>query len=185
MNIVSDPNSIPPGKLLSPEANQAAVPAGATGVLTVDLDAIVANWRKLEKTARAGRMRRGDQGERLWLRRRTGGTRPRGRRLQDVFCRHARRSARRARRVAVGGDLRARRLFPELRRRLRQERRQARDRRSQRTRRVGRVLPPLRLGRRCRHSHRHRHEPARPDASPRRRASFPGSMPAITASRWS
>ncbi len=51
MNIVSDPNSIPPGKLLSPEANQAAVPAGATGVLTVDLDAIVANWRKLEKTA--------------------------------------------------------------------------------------------------------------------------------------
>jgi alanine racemase len=34
-----------------PEANQAAVPAGATGVLTVDLDAIVANWRKLEKTA--------------------------------------------------------------------------------------------------------------------------------------
>jgi len=51
MNIVSDPNSIPPGKLLSPEANQTAVPAGATGVLTVDLDAIVANWRKLEKTA--------------------------------------------------------------------------------------------------------------------------------------
>ena len=51
MNIVSDPNSIPPGKPLSPEANQAAVPAGATGVLTVDLDAIVANWRKLEKTA--------------------------------------------------------------------------------------------------------------------------------------
>ena len=51
MNIVSDPNSIPPGKPLLPEANQAAVPAGATGVLTVDLDAIVANWRKLEKTA--------------------------------------------------------------------------------------------------------------------------------------
>ena len=50
MNIVSDPNSIPPGKLLSPEANQTTVPAGATGVLTVDLDAIVANWRKLEKT---------------------------------------------------------------------------------------------------------------------------------------
>ena len=41
---------------------------------------------------------------------------------------------------------------------------QARDRRSQRTRRMGRVLPPLRLGRRRRHPHRHRHEPARPDA---------------------
>ena len=51
MNIVPDPNSIPPGKVLSPETNQAAVPAGTTGVLTVDLDAIVANWRKLEKTA--------------------------------------------------------------------------------------------------------------------------------------
>ena len=51
MNIVSDPKSIPPGTVLSPEANQAAALATATGVLTVDLDAIVANWRKLEKTA--------------------------------------------------------------------------------------------------------------------------------------
>src|SRR5260370_38302938 len=51
MNIVSDPKSIPPGSLLSPEANQAAALATATGVLTVDLDAIVANWRKLEKAA--------------------------------------------------------------------------------------------------------------------------------------
>src|ERR1700694_2738034 len=55
MNIVSDPKSIPSGSLLSPEANQAAAfaaaTATATGVLTVDLDAIVANWRKLEKTA--------------------------------------------------------------------------------------------------------------------------------------
>src|SRR6202047_2577818 len=51
MNIVSDPKSIPPGSLLSPEANQAAALATASGVLTVDLDAIVANWRKLEKTA--------------------------------------------------------------------------------------------------------------------------------------
>src|SRR5450432_740693 len=47
MNIVSDPKSIPTGSLLSPEANEATAP----GVLTVDLDAIVANWRKLEKTA--------------------------------------------------------------------------------------------------------------------------------------
>src|SRR5215470_11812442 len=46
MNIASDPKS-----LLSPEANQLAAHAGATGILTVDLDAIVANWRKLEKTA--------------------------------------------------------------------------------------------------------------------------------------
>src|SRR3954453_12991504 len=56
MNIASDPKSldtksIPSSTLLSPEANQAAALASATGVLTVDLDAIIANWRKLEKTA--------------------------------------------------------------------------------------------------------------------------------------
>jgi alanine racemase len=51
MNIVSDPKLAPPGSVLSPEANLAASLATATGVLTVDLDAIVANWRKLEKTA--------------------------------------------------------------------------------------------------------------------------------------
>jgi alanine racemase len=51
MNIVSDPKSIPASTLLSPQANQAAALATANGVLTVDLDAIVANWRKLEKTA--------------------------------------------------------------------------------------------------------------------------------------
>src|SRR5438309_1745466 len=50
MNIAPDPKSIPQGTLLS-EANQAAALVTATGVLTVDLDAIVANWRKLEKTA--------------------------------------------------------------------------------------------------------------------------------------
>jgi alanine racemase len=49
MNIVSDPKST--SSVLSPEANQAAALATASGVLTVDLDAIVANWRKLEKTA--------------------------------------------------------------------------------------------------------------------------------------
>src|SRR4029453_2699117 len=51
MNIASDPKSIPVSALLSPEANKAAALASATGILTVDLDAIVANWRKLEKTA--------------------------------------------------------------------------------------------------------------------------------------
>ena len=51
MNIVSDPKSVPASTVLSPEANQAAALATATGVLTVDLDAIIANWRKLEKTA--------------------------------------------------------------------------------------------------------------------------------------
>src|SRR5260370_404273 len=51
MNIVSDPKSIPASNILSPEATQAAALASATGVLTVDLDAIVANWRKLEKAA--------------------------------------------------------------------------------------------------------------------------------------
>src|SRR6266699_3569522 len=51
MNIASAPKSIPPSTLLTPEGNQAAALATATGVLTVDLDAIIANWRKLEKTA--------------------------------------------------------------------------------------------------------------------------------------
>src|ERR1700716_3926295 len=55
MTPVSDLKSIPPSGLLSPEANAAATLAAATaaqpGILTVDLDAIVANWRKLEKTA--------------------------------------------------------------------------------------------------------------------------------------
>src|ERR1700736_6410599 len=51
MNIVSDPKPAPASSILSPEANQAAALATATGVLTVDLDGIVANWRKLEKTA--------------------------------------------------------------------------------------------------------------------------------------
>jgi alanine racemase len=51
MNIISDPNAALAGTLLSPEANQAAALATANGVLTIDLDAIVANWRKLEKTA--------------------------------------------------------------------------------------------------------------------------------------
>jgi alanine racemase len=48
MNIASDPKSVPITSTLSPEGAMLAV---ATGVLTVDLDAICANWRKLEKTA--------------------------------------------------------------------------------------------------------------------------------------
>ena len=51
MNILTDPNPALTGTVLSPEANRAAALASATGVLTIDLDAIVANWRKLEKTA--------------------------------------------------------------------------------------------------------------------------------------
>src|SRR5438876_324221 len=50
MNLVSDPKSIVAGSLPSTEADASAALAGATGVLTIDLDAIVANWRKLEKT---------------------------------------------------------------------------------------------------------------------------------------
>ena len=49
MNIISDPNAA--GTVLSAEANQAAALAATTGILTIDLDAIIANWRKLEKTA--------------------------------------------------------------------------------------------------------------------------------------
>src|SRR5271167_300878 len=51
MNIASDPTSLPTDSILSPEANKAAALAAASGILTVDLDALVANWRKLEKTA--------------------------------------------------------------------------------------------------------------------------------------
>lgn len=51
MTMASDPNMIPQSGLLSAEANQAAALASFGGVLTVDLDAIIANWRKLEKTA--------------------------------------------------------------------------------------------------------------------------------------
>jgi alanine racemase len=51
MNIASDPKPVPASSILSPEANQAAALAAATGILTVDLDAVVANWRKLEKAA--------------------------------------------------------------------------------------------------------------------------------------
>jgi alanine racemase len=54
MNLASDPKSMTAGSVLSPEANRAAALAAATatatGVLTIDLDAVVANWRKLEKT---------------------------------------------------------------------------------------------------------------------------------------
>lgn len=51
MNIASDPKTIPQAGLLSAESNQAAALAAYGGVLTIDLDAIIANWRKLEKTA--------------------------------------------------------------------------------------------------------------------------------------
>src|SRR5882757_5146880 len=46
MNIVTDVKS-----QLTPEAGLLAAHPTATGILTVNLDAIVANWRKLEKTA--------------------------------------------------------------------------------------------------------------------------------------
>ena len=51
MNIASDPKSLPADSVLSPEANKAAAMAAVSGILTIDLDALVANWRKLEKTA--------------------------------------------------------------------------------------------------------------------------------------
>src|ERR1700736_3380319 len=51
MNIVPDPKPVAAGTILSPEANQAAALATSAGVLTVALDAIVATWRKVEKTA--------------------------------------------------------------------------------------------------------------------------------------
>src|SRR5262245_48520551 len=50
MNIASDPKTVSQAGL-APDADQAAALAAYGGVLTVDLDAIDANWRKLEKTA--------------------------------------------------------------------------------------------------------------------------------------
>jgi len=54
MQILPDPNATV-AELLTPEAAKAAefaaTTATASGVLTIDLDALVANWRKLEKTA--------------------------------------------------------------------------------------------------------------------------------------
>ena len=51
MNIASDPKSIPRAPCSRPKPTRRRRWRTATGVLTVDLDAIVANWRKLEKTA--------------------------------------------------------------------------------------------------------------------------------------
>lgn len=51
MNIASSPPSLPGDSTLSPEENKAAALDAATGILTIDLDALVANWRKLEKSA--------------------------------------------------------------------------------------------------------------------------------------
>jgi alanine racemase len=51
MTSATDPSPSDATDVLSPEADMAAALATMTGVLTVDLDAIVANWRRLEKTA--------------------------------------------------------------------------------------------------------------------------------------
>jgi alanine racemase len=51
MTSATEPSLSDASDILSAEAKMAAALATATGVLTVDLDAIVANWRKLEKTA--------------------------------------------------------------------------------------------------------------------------------------
>jgi alanine racemase len=51
MNIASDPKSLPADSLLSAEANRAAALSAVNGILTINLDALAANWRKLEKTA--------------------------------------------------------------------------------------------------------------------------------------
>ncbi len=48
MRLVSDPKSTALPDARSPEAARAPTLAAATGVLTIDLDAIVANWRILE-----------------------------------------------------------------------------------------------------------------------------------------
>uniref|UniRef100_Q07LB8 Alanine racemase n=1 Tax=Rhodopseudomonas palustris (strain BisA53) TaxID=316055 RepID=Q07LB8_RHOP5 len=49
MNIAANPKSVEAGALSSPPA--ATDPAASIGTLTIDLDALIANWRRLEKTA--------------------------------------------------------------------------------------------------------------------------------------
>jgi alanine racemase len=51
MTTVTTAKPAPASSQPSPEINRAAALAAYNGILTVDLDAIVANWRKLEKTA--------------------------------------------------------------------------------------------------------------------------------------
>ena len=51
MNTASDPKSLLADSILSPEANKAAALSAVNGILTIDLNALAANWRKLEKTA--------------------------------------------------------------------------------------------------------------------------------------
>jgi alanine racemase len=51
MNIASNPKPLPTDPVISPDAGAAAALTAASGILTIDLDALVANWRKLEKTA--------------------------------------------------------------------------------------------------------------------------------------
>ena len=95
-------------------------------MLTVDLDAIVANWRKLEKTAVpaecAGVIKADAYG---------CGVEPVARALAGAGCKTffvATLDEARAARAALPSahDLCARRLLPELRRRLRQDRRPGR-----------------------------------------------------------
>ena len=90
MNIAPDPKSMPQGALLSPEANQAAALVTATGVLTVDLDAIVANWRKLEKTAVPAECAGVVKADAYGCGAAQVARRAFPRRLQDVLRRHAR-----------------------------------------------------------------------------------------------
>ena len=165
MNIASDPKSldtksIPSSTLLSPEANQAAALASATGVLTVDLDAIVANWRKLEKTAVpsecAGVVKADAYG---------CGADQVARALATPAARHSSSppSMKRAwceQRAPTATIYTLDGFFQNTGDTYAAIDCKARDRRPQRARRMGRVLPPLRLVWRRGHSYRHRHEPA-------------------------
>ena len=117
MNIISDPNAA--GTILSAEANQAAALATATGILTVDLDAIIANWRKLEKTAVPAECAAvvkanayGCGAEQVAKALASAG-------CKTFFVATHRGSARGARGTADRDALCARRLLPEHRRRLR------------------------------------------------------------------
>jgi len=180
MNIVSDPKLSDPklsdprlagaghaeaGTLLSPDANLAAALASANGVLTVDLDAIVANWRKLEKTAVPAECGGVIKADGLWMRGRTGRParlRPAGCKTFFVATLEEARAARAAVPSAAIYVLNG--FFQNTGEAYAKIDCRPVHRRSQRTGRMGRVLPPYGLERRRGDPDRHRH--ARGSASP-------------------
>ena len=113
---------------------------------------------------RPGRVWRGGQGRRLWLRHRARGAGAQEGRLPDVFRGRYRGRPARARVRAGCGHLRAQRADAEHGGSLRRGQSAAGDQQHHRTRRMGHLRRLQQLAWRRGAACRHRHEPARPDA---------------------